>query len=70
MPGDPNECRRHAERCRELAQSLPDARGRETFAQLEQSWLRLATELDDAQAFLDALRKLPETELADSIQKS
>ena len=69
MPGDPKDCRKHAERCRELAGSLPDKRAREIFAQLAESWLRLAVELEDAQAFLDTLTNLPETQFAESIEK-
>jgi hypothetical protein len=42
MPGDPKECRQHAERCAELARFASTPEGRETFLSLH--WLRSSTE--------------------------
>jgi hypothetical protein len=55
MPGDPQECRQHALTCARLAQTSASPQAREQFANLAHTWLRLAAELEQAQAFLDAL---------------
>jgi hypothetical protein len=54
MPGDPKECRRHALTCVRLAQTSPSPQARDEFASLAHTWLRLAADLEQAQAFLDA----------------
>jgi hypothetical protein len=55
MPGDPKECRRHALACVRLAQTSPSQKAREEFANLARTWIRLADELESAEAFLAAL---------------
>jgi hypothetical protein len=55
MPGDPKECRQHALNCVRLAQTSSTPQAREQFASLANTWLRLASDLEQAQAFLDAL---------------
>jgi hypothetical protein len=55
MPGDPIECRQHARRCAELAST---ATTREQFLSLQQSWMRLAADLDNAKAFINALEEM------------
>ena len=55
MPGDPKECRRHALTCVRLAQTSPYPQARQQFADLARTWIRLADDLDQSQAFLDAL---------------
>ena len=55
MPGDPKECRQHALNCVRLAQTATTPQSREHFANLAQTWVRLAEELERAQAFLSAL---------------
>jgi hypothetical protein len=59
MPGDPKECRQHAERCARLA-STQEAR--ETFLSLQMTWIRLALELDQAGALIKAVHELEEEE--------
>jgi hypothetical protein len=54
MPGDPKECRLHALKCAEIARTSPDSRTQEQFAQLAQTWLKLASDLEQSQAILDA----------------
>lgn len=55
MPGDPQECRQHALHCVELAEHATTPKARQAFLALSESWLRLARELDGAQAFLNAM---------------
>jgi hypothetical protein len=54
MPGDPKECRLHALKCAEIARISPDSRTQEQFTQLAQTWLKLASDLEQSQAVLDA----------------
>jgi hypothetical protein len=58
MPGDPLECRQHARRCAELAEQARTPDMRQTFLQLSDTWIRLAAELESAQAFLNAVNGL------------
>jgi hypothetical protein len=58
MPGDPKECREHARRCAELANTATTPDAREHFLALQQSWLRLAADLESAKAFIDALEEM------------
>ena len=60
MPGDPNECRQQAERCAELARLANTPEGRETFLSLQMTWIRLASELDQAGALIKAMQELEE----------
>ena len=53
MPGNPKECREHAKHCLELARGAPSALGKARFEDLAQSWVRLANDLERAQALLD-----------------
>jgi hypothetical protein len=48
MPGDPNECREHAESCLRLAAETHNPQAKETFESLAQTWLRLAVDLEAA----------------------
>jgi hypothetical protein len=56
--GDPKECRQQARRCAELAKVTTTPEAREQFLALEQSWLRLAGDLESAKAFIDALEEM------------
>jgi hypothetical protein len=58
MPGDPRECREHARCCAEHAKFATTPEAREQFLALEQSWLRLAGDLESAKAFIDALEEM------------
>jgi hypothetical protein len=60
MPGDPKECRQHADRCGELARLATTPEGRETFLSLQMTWIRLAMELDQAGALIKAMQELEE----------
>jgi hypothetical protein len=62
MPGDPKECRKNAACYREEAARASNAVARATFANLADTWDRLATELESAREFL----KVMETMEADS----
>jgi hypothetical protein len=63
MPGDPKECRQHAERCRELARLASTQEARETFLSLQMTWIRLAMELQQAGALIKAVQELEEQPL-------
>ena len=39
MPGDPKECRQHAERCAELARLASTPEARDTFLSLQMTWI-------------------------------
>ena len=58
MPGDPKECREHAKRCAELAKAATTPEARDQFLSLQMSWIRLAADLDNAKAFIDALDEM------------
>jgi hypothetical protein len=57
MPGNPRECREHAANCRDLAQSASGP-ARETFLNLAATWEGLASELESAQMFLQAMHDI------------
>ena len=48
MPGDPKECRQHAENCRRLAAEACTVSGRNTLLTFAESWERRAAELEKA----------------------
>ena len=58
MPGDPKECRHHAQRCAELASVATTQEAREQFISLQQSWMRLAADLENAQTVIAALDEI------------
>jgi hypothetical protein len=60
MPGDPKECRQHAERCAELARLASTPEDRDTFLSLQMTWIRLAMELDQARALIEATQEVEE----------
>jgi len=62
MPGDPKECRQHAERCAELARLASTPEDRNKFLSLQITWVRLALELDQAGALIKAMQELEEEE--------
>jgi hypothetical protein len=43
MPGNPQECRQHATNCRRLAEAASNETARQTFANLAETWERLAS---------------------------
>ena len=60
MPGDPKECRQHAERCGELARLASTLEARDQFLSLQMTWIRLASELDQAGALIRAMQEIEE----------
>lgn len=64
MPGDPKECRERAANCRRLAESDGPST-RQTFLSLADSWERLASELENAQCFLQAMTAIEPEHLSD-----
>jgi hypothetical protein len=58
MPGDPNRCREHARRCAEIACQTASPEVRDHFTSLEQSWLRLAAEIESGQKLLDLIDEI------------
>ena len=48
MPGDPNECRRNAVRCAEMAVASGTPQLKATFLALSKHWEKLAIQLEDA----------------------
>jgi hypothetical protein len=58
MPGDPTTCREHARRCAELAALVATPEEREHFLSLERIWIRLAAQLESAEAFLNAVDEI------------
>ena len=53
MPGDPKECREHAKCCLELAQSAPSLIAKLRYEGLAHTWLRLASDLEQANALVE-----------------
>jgi hypothetical protein len=70
MPGNPEECREHAANCRQLAQSASVATAREAFLNLANTWERLASELESAQRFLQAIDTIERKEAFRADQRS
>ena len=62
MPGDPHECRQRALECVRLAQTSAAPHDRAHFAQLARTWLRLAEDSEQTQAFLAAIENETEPE--------
>ena len=58
MPGDPNKCREHARRCAEIARHTASREVRDHSSSLEESWLRLAAEVEAGQMFLDLIGEI------------
>ena len=59
MPGDPKECRAHAARCEELAKTAEKPEHVRVLLNLARQWLRLALQLERAQAVLNERKRLP-----------
>jgi hypothetical protein len=57
MPGNPNECRLHVLKCMQLAEDATDSELRRIYVDLAHHRNRLAIELEDALARVDALRE-------------
>jgi hypothetical protein len=57
MPGDPKECRAHAARCEELAKTAENPEHTRILMHLARQWLRLALQLERAQAVLNERKR-------------
>ena len=55
MPGDPKECRQHALNGVHLAKDATTTALRDHFAKLARTWIKLADELEQSEAFLAAI---------------
>lgn len=53
MPSDPKECRQRASRCAELAEQTADPELKAVLESLVERWLKLAADLEHAQALRD-----------------
>ena len=53
--GDPKECRQHALNCVHLADGASTPEMRDHFAKLARTWIKLADELEQSEAFLRAI---------------
>jgi hypothetical protein len=67
MAGDPEKCRLNAMRCLRLAERARRLEVRERFAELADTWKRLAVEAESDQALLSALSDLDRGEPYDSL---
>jgi hypothetical protein len=56
MFGNPQECKEHAKECLEQARSAPTLLVMTKFEGLAHSWLRLAEDLECAEALLERLK--------------
>ena len=55
MPGDPKECRQHALNCVHLAKGASTPAPRDHFAKLARTWIKLADELEQTEAYRCAI---------------
>jgi hypothetical protein len=60
MSDDPNECREYARLCGEQARNAASPEARKHFIELQQSWLRLATQIEYDRAMLELIEGLGE----------
>jgi hypothetical protein len=58
MGTDPEECREHAERCRQLALDAATAEAREAYLEAARAWDQLAAEIAGAQAFIETMAEI------------
>jgi len=52
MPGDPNECRAHAQECTNLAETALNKNARETFLYFASAWFKLASQIENSEALV------------------
>ena len=58
MPGDPKECKRHAENCRRIAAECRTVSDRNHYLNLADTWDRLAAELETNEPFIRAMQEI------------
>jgi hypothetical protein len=66
MPGDPKECRDHAQRCWALAAQAAQPELKHHFTDLAQRWARLAADLEATE---DLLTEFGDDRLTEQITK-
>jgi hypothetical protein len=52
MPGDPEECRKHATNCRDMAEATVSPLAKARFEELARTWIRLANDLEQVRRWL------------------
>jgi hypothetical protein len=55
MPGDPKECREHANACMRIAHTASSPEDKEHFVSLANTWRRIAADLESTQGLLGVL---------------
>ena len=55
--GDPKECRRHAERCIQMADETTNEHLKHELMNLATTWMRLADEISRIQVIVDEVAK-------------
>ena len=55
VPGDPRECKEHAQNCLRLAFDAPNEPAKRWFEELARSWLRLARDLEISDELIQEL---------------
>ena len=74
MPGDPKECREHAQHCYRLAAEAHTPVAKKRFEDLASVWMGLATELEEARALVEAwgdpIKPMPSMSAAGSLREA
>jgi hypothetical protein len=52
MPGDPNECRTHAQECTSLTETALNKNAQETFLYFASAWFKLASQIESSEALV------------------
>ena len=61
MPGDPKQCRQHAEHCVQLANTMKNEIDRGRMLNIASTWLKLADELERAKTIInESISRQPE----------
>jgi len=58
MPGNPQECRKHAANCKRFAAKADTPEAKEHFIGLATQWEQLAAELEASRRFLKTLQEI------------
>ena len=53
MPGDPEECRKQATNCRDMAEAAVSPLAKARFEELARTWTLLANDLEQAKALVE-----------------
>jgi hypothetical protein len=58
MRADPQECREHADRCRDLARTATTTEARTSYLETAQAWDQLAAEIEGAEVFIRTMAEI------------